>query len=77
MKSIFHISRNKARDVGFAHFEIQDEYGLERKLDIRKTGFSDQILIIKSALFGSTASDTNSFTLQLTKAQRCQENYLR
>ena len=76
MKFIFHISRKKARDVGFAHFEIQDEDGLERMLDIRKTGFSDQILIIKSALFGSTASDTNSFTLQLTKAHRCQENFL-
>ena len=50
--------------------EIQDEDGFERKQEIKKLGFNDQILIISSTLLGDTASDTNSFTLRLTRAMR-------
>ena len=65
-------SRNKARDAGHHPpvLEVQDEDGFERKQEIKKLGFNDQILIVSSTLLGETASDTNSFTLKLTQAFR-------
>ena len=65
-------SRNKARDAGHQPpvLEVQDEDGFERKQEIKKLGFNDQILIVSSTLLGETASDTNSFTLKLTQAFR-------
>ena len=64
--------RNKARDAGHHPpvLEVQDEDGFERKQEIKKLGFNDQILIVSSTLLGETASDTNSFTLKLTQAFR-------
>ena len=67
--------RNKARDISAGHhkpplLEIQDEDGFERKQEIKKLGFNDQILVVSSTLLGDTASDTNSFTLRLTRALR-------
>merc|ERR1712080_21669 len=38
--------------------------------EIKKLGFNDQILIVSSTILGDTASDTNSFTLRLTRALR-------
>ena len=69
------IFRNKARDISAGHhkaplLEIQDEDGFERKQEIKKLGFNDQILVVSSTLLGDTASDTNSFTLRLTRALR-------
>merc|ERR1719193_3067050 len=68
---VFDMCRNKARDISAAHHqgEIQDT-GFERKQEIKKLGFNDQILIVSSTLLGETASDTNSFTLRLTRAMR-------
>ena len=64
--------RNKARDAGHQPpvLEVQDEDGFERKQEIKKLGFNDQILVVNSTLFGETAADTNSFTLKLTQAFR-------
>ena len=64
--------RNKARDAGHQPpvLEVQDEDGFERKQEIKKLGFNDQILVVNPTLFGETASDTNSFTLKLMKAFR-------
>ena len=64
--------RNKARNAGHQSpaLKIQDEDGFERKQDIKKLGFNDQILIVSSTLLGETASDTKSFTLKLTQAFR-------
>ena len=64
--------RNKARDAGHQPpvLEVQDEDGFERKQEIKKLGFNDQILIVSSTLLGETTSDTNSFTLKLTQAFR-------
>ena len=70
--------RNKARDAGHQPpvLEVQDEDGFERKQEIKKLGFNDQILIVSSTLLGETASDTNSFTLKLTQAFRWPTNLI-
>ena len=61
------LSRNKARcAIGIKEVEVLDS-GFEKKENIKKLGFDDRILVVKSALLGDTAKDTHSFTKRLIR----------
>ena len=46
---------------------VKNERGFNLKMDIKRLGFNDQILIINSSLLGDTAKDSNSFTQRLLR----------
>ena len=47
---------------------VKNERGFNLKMDIKRLGFNDQILIINSSLLGDRAKDNNSFTQMLLRS---------
>ena len=46
---------------------VKNERGFNLKMDIKRLGFNDQILIMNSSLLGDRAKDNNSFTQMLLR----------